>query len=283
MAKHSANGRSLDSSMKLTGFGTVYIFENDAFDNPLLTTTESLGYNNSMAITFNKETEDRDHTNFDVRVIEETVMTSMAPTADFNFSEFATSVIAKYLNSLVSKSVSETKTIEITVKKDNITQDKGFFYPIDDGIDTITVEFGTATVAVEGVHYVVQNGSVVFNSLARQTAAGATTLLDPSVTDVEVSMEVKTIGSDVVEFETVLNKSYGLYIELYSTFKGVEYLHQIRIHKVNAVLDTLPFKADDTEALSYDVTFNILASTAITDPTKSKYFSKRTIKLPTAA
>lgn len=276
---HSYNGRSLDNSMKLTGYGSVYIFENDEFDRRIDTSTESLGYNTTVGVTFNKETEDRDHTNYDVRTIEETIVTSMAPTADMTFSEFKSSVIAKYLNSKVTKVVGSTSNIELTVTKDNITKEEGFFYIVEGGVDTATITFGTDTPAVAGKHYTIQNGSIAFHSLDRQTALGASPLLDPTLADVEIALELETLDSEVIEFETVINKSYGLYVELYHTFKRKRYMTQLYFHKVTPVIDTLPFKQDDTAAITYDVTFNILASTAITDPTKSKYFKKITTLL----
>lgn len=266
--KYSPNGRALDKSITSVGRGTLYIMELDEFDRPIKKTMKSLGYNNSISIGVSKDQNDKTHTNFDKTVTYESKSTNVVYTLESEMKSFEIEVLKYYLNSDITKKAATSQTIEITVTDTDITADDGFMYPIEGAIDTAVITFGTATTAIVDVHYTLHNGGVVFNSLNRQTAAGANVLLDPSAADVEVEMVIGTLAGDVLEAETKQEKNYALYAEIYNG----DYLDQYFIHKTKPVLDTFPVKQEAEDDQVYTPSWTLLASKAITDPDLSPFY-----------
>lgn len=270
---HSPNGRSLDIAMTSVAYGTVYAQPVDDRGNPI-GLSESLGYNISMSIANNKETQVKEHTNFDRRVEYANRVTKIAPVLTVEFKEFSMNVMKKFINSDVKVNAAGSVTLDFVVTKDSLTQDRGFFYPIKGGINAVTsITFGeegeTATPALPNIHYVIQNGSLAFLSLKDQTLAGASVLLDPTLVDLEIKGTVTTLASESTEYESKPAGKFALYIENYNG----DYLEQYWIHNVTAVMDTLPLKADSEDDLTYSVAFNMLAANNITDPALSPFMS----------
>lgn len=266
--KYSPNGRALDKSITSVGRGTLYIIELDEFDRPIKKTMKSLGYNNSISIGVAKDQNDKTHTNYDKTVTYESKATNVVYTLESEMKSFEIEVLKYYLNSDITKQAAASQTIEITVTDEDITQTDGFMYPIEGAIDTCVITFGADTTALVDVHYTLHNGGVVFNSLDRQTAAGAVTLLDPSSADVEVEMVIGTLAADVLEAETKAEKNYALYAEIYNG----DYLDQYFIHKTKPVLDTFPIKQEAEDDQVYTPSWTLLASKAITDPAASPFY-----------
>src|SRR5690606_34775749 len=189
-------------------------------------------FNNSISIAVSKETTDKTHTNFDKTVTYESKAGAVTATMETEMKEFNLSVLAYYLNTDITTKAAASETIELTITSTDITATDGFMYPIEGAIDTVVVNYGVDQVAELGVHYDLHNGAIIFNSLERQTANGATSLIDPTSANVECEIVVTTLAGEVAEFESRKEKNYALYAEIYNG----DYLDQYYIHKTKPVL-----------------------------------------------
>lgn len=279
MAKYNANSGADNGSVAEIGFGTVYIRELDANDNPIVGTDESLGLNTAITINFERTSTNFDHTLFDKSFTMKTLDTALNVTCDITFEEFKLPTISKFLNSDVTKkAASVSETIEFSVPVGRVTLDRGFTLPIEGGIATLTsVTMGTSQVLVEGENYIVNSGSIYFMSVREQDAADAALTLDTTTTASELEVVVQTSASETVEFETKAKKNFGLYLEMYNSFDETQ-LKQIWLHKGSITVDSLPIKTDGEDLQNYTATFSLLASKAVKDPSKSKFFKIVTSK-----
>lgn len=256
----------------------MYIYELDENDNPILGTEESLGLQTAISTAFERTTSNFTHTLFDEVYTMKTKNTALTVTLDVTFEEFKVATLSKFLNSDVQDVASATSNIEFTVPVGRVTSSKGFYLPVEGGIDSVTsITMGTSQALEEGENYIINSGSIYFMSVTEQNAAGASVTLDTTTTAVELEVVVKTNASQVVEFETKAQKTFGLYAEMYNSFDE-ETLKQFWFHKVTVNIDALPLKTDSEDLQNYTATFTLLASKAVKDPAKSKFFKMVTSK-----